>query len=515
MANKKGYNFFKTGSQVIAEDIPVKILKTKTQAVSTRKLPEAIKTTVAPGVRETQPTVGNTWLSNLKDDLKMVTPDFDFEVIPIIRYLCGINPDFSQALDNVVSLANTGHKVSFDPNVKPEIADKMRKHLLTASKNWTAGMGIAGMDGLVTKLLSQLMISGALAAEKVVRIDFQGLASIALANPETIRVGYDKSKGRYKYFQKKQNNILEDNVSFTQGELKDLNEYTFVYLGLNGDTDVPYGKPPYLPALKPKAIQSKMLDNIEFIVEQMGLIGFLQVLLDKPEPEDGKQNTTKYRAYLKSYLEEAKTQVQKGFRDGVSVGYKGDHEFEFHSATKSVSGVTELFQENELQLISGLKADGSMLGRAYSTSESQISVVFLKMISQLKNIQNIVKYFLEDVYATELKLGGFKFDYLNVKFEPSTLLDEMKYQQGLQVKIANVQAKYLMGIINQDQAADELGYEKPDQEEPRKVDDLTGKLVDKQKRNDQKTKSAKKSRRKKEAAPKSPEDTRTRKKDAK
>lgn len=89
------------------------------------------------------------------------------------------------------------------------------------------------------------------------------------------------------------------------------------------------------------------------------------------------------------------------------------------------------------------------------------------MLSQLSNVQEMLSANLKFGYALELRLAGFDFKGLRVEFNPSTITDELKYQQGQEYKIRNVYNKYMFGIISIQQAADELQYDKPDQEEPR------------------------------------------------
>ncbi len=110
---------------------------------------------------------------------------------------------------------------------------------------------------------------------------------------------------------------------------------------------------------------------------------------------------------------------------------------------------------------SALKQDTSLWGRDTGTSETQITVVFIKLLSELRNIQNIVKTSLEFGYSLELRLAGYEFDYLEVRFNKSTIQDDLKSQQAEEIKIRNVKDKLILGMIDQDQAADELGYEAP------------------------------------------------------
>lgn len=393
-------------------------------------------------------------LEFIKGETKVLTPEFLFEVIPYIRKLSKVNPDIGQALNNVVTLGNTGHRIKFDPAVTADQTDKMRFHLEEAGKRWGENMG--GINGLVNRLFSQAMIGGAVSAEAVPAFNLKNIDYVVFVNPETIRFSPLPS-GRYQAYQKP---LSIDTEEGKFDEYIKLNPLTYKYLPLNGDTDVPYGTPPYLKALEAIKTQGFMLENISFIVEEVGVLGFLQVLLDKPA-QDGSENDAAYIARLEKMLEDARERVKSGMRDGVNVAYKDDVEYDFHSATTETTGVQSLFQENELQVASGVNQDAVLLGRGYSTSETQITVVFNKMLAELKNSQNLVKEFLEWLYALELRLAGYDFRYLKVNFKTSTLQDELKMQQGQEIKVRNVKEKMILGLINQDQAADEFDLESP------------------------------------------------------
>lgn len=68
------------------------------------------------------------------------------------------------ALQDMFKLANTGHTVTFPNNTDAE-ASKMREHLKEATKGWTRYT--AGIDGLVNKMIVQLLVSGAISVEGV------------------------------------------------------------------------------------------------------------------------------------------------------------------------------------------------------------------------------------------------------------------------------------------------------------------------------------------------------------
>ena len=434
--------------------------------------------------------------------LKVLSPDFSFNSIPVIRKLVKSHPILSQALNNIVELANTGYDIKFDSSVKGNMAVAMKKHITQKAKTWADTE--ADIHGLINKKIAQVMISGALSSEWVPNINLDGIESNFLVNPEHIRFVYNDTTRRHDVYQ--QVGLSEVPKVNTQGLIK-LNPLTYKYFSLNGDTDLPYGYPPFLAALDSIHLERTMLDNIKFIVDQLGVMGFLHVLYQKPIFSGIPINTTNYTKALENFLDEAADKLKTGMKDGIVVGYQDDVEFDFKQVTKDITGVKELWDLNESNLTSGVKTDPSLLGKNHGSTETQITVVFTKMLSQLKNVQNLVKADLEFGFTLELKLAGYKFDSLEIVFNPSTGIYKLKDEQSEEIRIRNSNALYYDGIINLDEYARRHGLEKADQVNPRVMRVQIAATSDedvqqKAKRKDQKTKAKRDATQKKQPTPK-------------
>lgn len=79
----------------------------------------------------------------------------------------------------------------------------------------------------------------------------------------------------------------------------------------------------------------------------------------------------------------------------------------------------------------------------------------------------LVAYVLDRLYSLELRLAGFNNKGMKIDWGTSTVSDEVKIQQGLQYKIQNLDLLYKAGIISQEQYAWAMGYDSPDEDEPR------------------------------------------------
>ena len=124
---------------------------------------------------------------------------------------------------------------------------------------------------------------------------------------------------------------------------------------------------------------------------------------------------------------------------------------------------------NQQSVANGLGVNGSIIGTNNSKNgtEGGAGIALSKMISQLRNIQKLLKFALEFFYSLELRLAGFNNKGINIIFHTSTVSDEVKVQQALEYKIRNLNALYDQGIISQFDYAWAMGYDSPDQDEPR------------------------------------------------
>ena len=451
------------------------------------------RTIVTPGPSSVRDIPVSSAFDVVQASLRVLPSEVQSDiVVPLIRQLAKVNPDVSQALNDFVRLANTGHKIKFDPSVGETQVEEMRQFIIESSKSWHVGAG--GMNGIVNKMFRQLQIGGASSMEWIPNIQLNNIEESRFVNPETIRFVVDKNYKGYQPYQRPHYRHIIDNIK----NLRKLNQLQFRYFAMNGDTDLPYGYPPYLAAMDALVTQKHMVDNIKFIVTLLGAFGYVSANMEKPEQQAGETDQA-YLARLKSLLEEFKVVVQRGTRDGVLVGFKDDHEFEFKETAKNAAGVKDIFEQNELLVASGLNYDAIFMGRPGAT-ETLVTIMFTKMISQLRNSQDIVAEQLEFGYKFALTLGGFKFKRLHVEFNKSTLTDELKYQQAQEIKIRNLNALYDQGQISQDQYADDMNLIKPDQQEPRITREKTspgdGSMdpVTKKKTKDTKNRSAKKGR---------------------
>jgi hypothetical protein len=438
----------------------------------------------------------NEQLYRSSEGISFISQPELLRLIPLIRKLSIYERNLGQVVHDMVLLTNTGFKLVFSPEVGEKEIDKMKDTLEVDSKNWLEG-GI-GLHSIVNKLTAQLVIGGAISAEWVPNKNLDGVDYVALVNPEDIHFGLSPKTNRYEAYQRVLNNFGPIKHEYVR-----LNPITYRYYGFLGDTAVPYGIPVLISALKDLETQEDMLKNINFILKQFGALGFAEVLLNKPgqlkdEPVDI------YRERLITYQTQAKKRILEGVIDGVLVGYKDDVEYNFNSTTKNITGLPEVFNINQQLLSNGLKYPYQFMGGAGGT-DTAMSIFYTNLLSKLVNLQEAVSLTVSEGIALHLRLKGFNFKSVKLRFMPSTIVDSLKTQQAREIKQRVGRILYADGIISQTEYADEMGYAKPDQPEPRVPIDPDGVVAKQKKKEDRqkdKDSSEKKGREKGKPQPK-------------
>lgn len=415
------------------------------------------ETVISPG-RVSVPDDPNAQiLPKLQGMVNIVTPSYRQDLIPLIRDLYKVNPDMSIALQDMMKLSNTQHQINFPNNTAKE-AGAMRDHLKEASKKWSRYS--AGINGLVNKMIVQCLVGGAISIECVPNLKLNGLSTILFLRPENIRFEREDD-GVYQPYQINKQMGLNKKPQYIK-----LNPETYLYAGTFNDTDEPYGIPPFMASLDSIKTQHDMRINFKNIMELMGMIGFLEAKMEKPTRK-ANESEMAYGARLQKTLRDLKRNLHEGMKDGIVTGYIDDHEFKLNSTTASLQNMDIPWKQNEQAVANGLGVTSSLIGVQNDKTEGGAGIMLSKLISQLQNIQMIVKFALEFIYSLELRLAGMPNKGIEVVFGTSTISDEIKVQQAQEYKIKNVIAKYNQGIISQEQVAWELGYSRPDQSEPR------------------------------------------------
>jgi len=409
--------------------------------------------------RSSVPPMFNTFGPSQK--LVEVMPDFAVEWYTTLENLAAYNHDVGFALDNIVQLANTDHDIIFSEDISDELKKQILREIYDEEDKWYNFS--EGIRSFKSDIIAQGVINGAISIEIIPDIVRKTIYQVVRIPPKYIRFVYDRSQDKYSSYQIV--NYPHTKDTDFNGLVK-LNPLTYKYVAWRRLFEGPYPTPPFLAAVEGLFIQKDMLKNFSNIMNKLGMLGFLSVKVEPPEQEAGEDETAYFQRCV-TYLEDVVyPQLNKNLSNGVVAGFKDSHEFELQGNKMNVSGASDLMKIVELIVFSGLKQDPNMLGRNYSTTETFGRVILAKMLNQIKDWQKMSDSIFKEIYKMFLLVRGYDPNIItDVISEPPTVMDKTKEEEAENKKILNVKEKRNMGIINQQDAANELGYEEPAEED--------------------------------------------------
>ena len=382
-----------------------------------------------------------------------------WEVLDYVELLATYNPDYSQAVENIKMLANSGHELFVDAS--SELQRKRTKdHLEERARMIQVRHG--GIDGVIDKLLDQGATYGAMCGEWILSDDLTEVVDFADLNPKKIRFFWIENEQKYAPFQAvtpAQAKDARDNGQQTIGNHVRLNELTFHYYAFDAAPNSPYGTPPFLAALTNIAIQRDMVHNMSQIVKKIGLLGMIDLTIERLTPLPGETDaeySQRAGAYLDAYVEVAEEMV----RDGGLVHYD-DVEAQTTQLGGNAAGATNIHKANEEMVFSGLKSMPSVQGRSYSTTETYAGVAYDIIIRNTQKYQRAVKRVIEGGYWLMCNMAGLSPDKIRLTFNENRSLQRQQEAAAERVEIANSFMLWLLGIIDQTEVAQRSGYAEP------------------------------------------------------
>lgn len=382
----------------------------------------------------------------------------------LLDNLSKYDPDFSKAIENICELSNRPHDITItDGDITDDESTEIIKELRSESMYWYDNS--AGITSLKNDLLSQIVRTGALSAEIVIRPDLSGIKEVVLVPTRTIVFKYEKEYQSYYPYQ--DIHRLSGAIS-TQapGGLIELNPETYHYHAIRRIDENPYAIPPLLTAIQNILKEDKMLNGLDKVIDRFGLLGFLAIGVTPPKQRHGESETAYYDR-TKKYLEKLKPEIENGLDKGYVLGFNDHHKFELAANNVNANGFADLFRLNTELKHSGLKQNPFLLGRNYSTTEAMANIIFEQLLASITKYQTTVDTFLAKCFVLQANLMGYPIKSIEVKSHEPKLKDELKVQEIFSKKIQNAEVLYNSGVISQTQKAQMLGYDEPDMEAPR------------------------------------------------
>lgn len=382
-----------------------------------------------------------------------------FEILDYIELLATYNPDYSQAVENIKTLANSGHELFVEAG--SDLQQRRIKDLLE-DKARTLQESHGGVDGIIDKLLDQAATFGAMCGEWLLSEDLTDVVDFADINPKTIRFFWEEDAQKWAPYQRvsaAQEADAKKAGQTTKGGCVKLNQVTFHYYAFDAAPNSPYGTPPFLAALGNIAIQRDMIANMSQIVKKIGLLGIIDVVVEQLPPVAG-ESSEEYMSRAEGYLDAYAGVVQDMVRDGGMVHFD-DVEIKATSLAGNAAGATNIFKQNEELIFSGLKSMPSVQGRSYSTTETYAGVAYDIIIRNTRKYQRAAKRMIESGYYLIAAVNGMAPKSIKLEFNENKTLHRLQDAQAEAMEIKNALVLWVCGIIDQTMMSQRLGYNNP------------------------------------------------------
>lgn len=379
-----------------------------------------------------------------------------WDALEYVELLATYNADYSQAVENIKMLANSGHTLMVDG--QPRTVKKVKDRLEDKARQIQERHG--GIDGLIEKLLDQAATFGAMCGEWVLDEDGEDVIDFIDVSPKHIRFFWeDEHWAPYQKVDANGKAEAEARGQKVNGDCIKLNELTFRYYAFDAAPGSPYGTPPFLAALRNIAIQNDMQENLAQIVKKIGLLGIVDMAIKglpmKPQ-ETQEQYESRAGAYLDSYVEV----IEDMIKDGGLVHFD-DVETKTWQIGGNAAGATAIFKQNEEMVMSGLKSMPSVQGRSYSTTETYAGVAYEIILRNVVRYQRAARRMIESGYWLMATTWGESPDKIKLKFNNNRTLNRLTEASAEKVEIYNALILWLMGMLDQNGVAQRLGFAEP------------------------------------------------------
>jgi hypothetical protein len=421
---------------------------------------KSLKTSRVTSAEVGEPTATNQ-VKKLFQSYKGLSYGLPWETLDYVELLATYNPDYSQAVENIKMLANSGHELFIVAN--SELRQRRVKELLE-NKARTIQEAHGGIDGVIDKLLDQAATYGAMCGEWVLNDELTDVIDFIDINPKVIRFFWDDDEGRYLPYQMLFGTQLQkarDEGKTLINNCVKLNELTFRYFAFDAAPGSPYGTPPFLAALSNIAIQRDMVHNMAQIVKKIGLLAVIDLTIERLSPQPGESDDD-FAIRAGEYLDQYVTVAEEMVRDGGMVHFD-DVTTTTWNIGGNAAGATNIHKANEEMVFSGLKSMPSVQGRSYSTTETYAGVAYEIILRNTRKYQRAAKRMIESGYWLMVTMapGIEQPNSISLNFQENRTLNRLGEAQAEAAEIANSHMLWYLGIIDQIQVANRHGENEP------------------------------------------------------
>ena len=430
----------------------------KGQEKQASPVPSASRFDIVKPVSKPTDQLGNKLGSYMSKEWLKPSEYYDTRVFDLYKFLRDNIPDISGGIWAWVALCSTRQHIEYIGGTQAQ-RERANAILLDLAKRiypyeHTKNLG---MDGISEQFFRSTFTYGAFAGELVLSRRRKEILKLNLINPATIRFKRKKNSWDLAAYQTEPN-YMPNSMTKDTKNLIELNPNTFYYYGLGSDNDNPYGVSMMSAIPFVAHIQTRMINDMEKTMHNAGYPRY-HVKFTPPQQNVSESNSD-YLARVKGQFNAAEDSLKLMPPDANFITYDNVQIIVLDTAGKiSIEWYNNHKAVTE-QVITGLKLAPFLLGKNYGTADQWATSQYDLILRNARMVQNAAKRMIEWIYNLELMLTGSSIR-AEVHFDSNRSAGDQLQNQADDMKFATIIRKRDEGIITQDQAAKELGYDTP------------------------------------------------------
>jgi len=368
-----------------------------------------------------------------------INPWTPVQIMDLLAKIAHTNPLINKAWRYYRKVGSSGHKLVIDDRTDAEV-ERIQMSVNDLSERVYARKG--HIEGFIDHCFQELAIFGGIAVEAILMPRREMIFDI---EPVAVRqIRFKQEKDIFVPYQ-----LTKD------GKMIKLDERTFHFSALDTADGSPYPIPPFISAIPDVIKREDIGESVKNILYKLGIYGLLMVQI-KNEHLDPIGNVED-RKKMAAYRSEIANSITGAFKDGVAVSYD-DVSWEAFNPVANASGVKDLANSINEDILSGVDIEPALVGRAYKPVLAAMEVLWRLAKRDVQPHQRRVCGALDHIVHLDLGLQGIDPRGVSVQFNENPEANPQASAVAKSTEHARIRENVKAGYVSPDDGAREMGY---------------------------------------------------------
>ena len=390
----------------------------------------------APSSRKTEST--SAQYESFYDGLTYIPRKIPKNVYYKLEWLANHDDAVSKIKTDFVNSVLSGLDIQCEnTKVKEDIVDLLHNRI---NKN------NGGINGLISRWATQSFIYDEICGEILINENLTDIKDFITFDPKSV------------VYIKKNNEDILCQEQVVAGKVKELPTFTCFHYTTNADNDSPYSNPRLLSVLQSIDFKTSIEKGIKNQVDHWGfntVVGSLDMkFFQRKEGESDVEFNARIKSVLNSFQ---KTIMEKKANQPILT--TSNFKTEVIDGVDNADDIASVNSIVYSKIANSLKVDKMMLNQGDFNTDVYNTVPYENFLKQVGQAQSVIKDAIEKVINIYKLLKGIDEEII-IKFVENQVNDEFKSAQAMQMKVRAFILLYQYGILDGNQVAQGLGYDK-------------------------------------------------------